>query len=1111
MKLIRLEMLGFKSFLHRTVLHFEDGITCIVGPNGCGKSNIVDAITWVLGERGTKSLRVKDMGDVIFHGSDGKRPVNVGEVTIDLQDGDKDFSVRRRIYRDGVNEYSLNGAQVRLKDIQDFFLGTGIGVNTYAIVEQGRIEQFITMKPQERRLLIEEASGITRFEEKKREAMARMEEVKANLDRVEDIQKEVESGFGRAHEEWQRWKEYRALSERLAAVEMEILADGWRRIQKRSERLEERRRDLDRERAQMDEAAQSLSAQITAKEEEFALSDTVVRELEVNLKALEKDLEGRLLEVDHVGREEAILAEEKKVLLQECKEMEEKRGRIGQEVRELKERSAGEAARLADLERQAGEAKAGIDSLSGRLVGLDGAVEAARERLFVTTSALSETRNRIADAERQRLERRRREEHRLQQKGALQEKVRSLESKLEPKKTLRAELDEACRQLTEREEEALARRDGLQAELGEAKRLAMEASSDLKAKKGFLRQIEAETAPSRPVRHEGRRLMDLITFRDDFERSLERFFVMEMEYGVIDALDAGAVARIAEERPSNYVFFPPEGTFALEQGRVKVGVIQVDSVLDALRRIWGGEEGLFAAGDVLIDSRGFILGEKEGRGRAIERFASRLKMEREVKGIEKTLQGHASAVEELSAQATAAGRTWEEVKVQRQAKARALDALEREIIALTTELRTQSAALVGLDAAGNLEAPEETGEDSSLADALAGAAKERQGAEEALNVARKERETFKSAYEKERSRWHALSVDLERIKGHLRGVTGELARKEEEQASLQKELVRRGERLRFIDNGMAERVLKREGLERQYEAMRVSLDGEVHRYEALKGGLADLHMEKTSLADRRNVLLAEKEHLRGRQEQVEKELAVLGEKVGVIEDRLKTVYGIEDIAGLKPSGNKQLEEERESLKGRIDGLGEVNFRAEKEYGELAERRVFLQKQRADLEESVEALKKSIARIDALSKDKFLETFETINGAFKRYVPLLFKGGRGNLALSSETAGVELYAQPPGKRVVRMELLSGGEKALVSLSFLLSLMDTRPSPFSLLDEIDAPLDDANLAGLMDIMRDMSRKTQILFITHNRITMTSSNALHGVTMEEDGVSKIVSVRL
>jgi len=244
MKLSRLEIFGFKSFLNRTVFQFGEGITSVVGPNGCGKSNIVDAIVWVLGERGTKSLRVKDMGDVIFHGSNGKRPVNIAEVTLDLTEGDKEFIVKRRIYRDGTNEYSLNGKIVRLKDVQDAFLGTGLGTNSYAIIEQGRIEALISMKPPERRIVIEEASGITRFEEKKRDAVARMTETSANLERIEDVYREVTVSFGKAEQEWERWKAYQELADRLHEIDRQLLLDGYARLRKRMTKVRERQADL---------------------------------------------------------------------------------------------------------------------------------------------------------------------------------------------------------------------------------------------------------------------------------------------------------------------------------------------------------------------------------------------------------------------------------------------------------------------------------------------------------------------------------------------------------------------------------------------------------------------------------------------------------------------------------------------------------------------------------------------------------------------------------------------------------------------------------------------------------------------------------------------------
>jgi chromosome segregation protein len=270
-------------------------------------------------------------------------------------------------------------------------------------------------------------------------------------------------------------------------------------------------------------------------------------------------------------------------------------------------------------------------------------------------------------------------------------------------------------------------------------------------------------------------------------------------------------------------------------------------------------------------------------------------------------------------------------------------------------------------------------------------------------------------------------------------------------------------------------------------------------------------MEKQILQERVDTIIKEMERVRNRKEGGEKELAVLSEKRNTIAERLATVYGIDTPENVPVPHGEDFEEEREKIVAEIAELGDVNFRAEMEYTELKDKTAFLEQQKEDLRNAMDSLKKTIAKIDSLSKDIFIETFDVVNNAYKKFVQLLFKGGHGYLAVSQDGSGIEMYVQPPGKKVLRMEQLSGGEKALVSLGFLLALMDTKPSPFSLMDEIDAPLDDANIIGLMEIIKDISRKTQIIFITHNRITMECSNTIYGVTMEDEGVSKVVSVRL
>jgi chromosome segregation protein len=310
---------------------------------------------------------------------------------------------------------------------------------------------------------------------------------------------------------------------------------------------------------------------------------------------------------------------------------------------------------------------------------------------------------------------------------------------------------------------------------------------------------------------------------------------------------------------------------------------------------------------------------------------------------------------------------------------------------------------------------------------------------------------------------------------------------------------------------MAECSRKTESLERDYDDLKKTNEKHLGRFEELKEMLGNLHMEKHTLQETIDTVAKEIEKTKGRRENTDKDIAVFTEKQMTIFEKLKTTYNIENPDDISIQLSPHMEEEREAVVQEIAAMGEINFRAEKEYLELQERLSFLEKQKEDLRNAMESLKKTITKIDHLTKELFVETFDKVNEAFKRFTDMLFKGGKGNLSVNQENGGIEMFVQPPGKKIIRMELLSGGEKALISLAFLLALMDTKPSPFALMDEIDAPLDDANLMALLEIIKSMSLKTQIIFITHNRITMEGSDTIYGITMEEEGVSKTVSVKL
>lgn len=1111
MRLHRLELFGFKSFYNRTVFQFDEGVTSIVGPNGCGKSNIVDAMVWALGERGTKTLRVKDMGDVIFHGSNGKRPVNIAEVTIDLTDGGKDVSVRRRVYRDGTSEYFLNGESVRLKDVQDFFLGTGVGVNSYAIVEQGRIEYLIQMKPQERRIVIEETSGITRFEEKKRDAIARLAEVSSNLERVEDIYSEVKASFEKAEIEWNRWKIYKELADKQSEIDKWILLDGFMKVKKRIGKISERHEEIDREIALKEAEKVKLREELDAKEDEFSLVDTTSRKLEVDIKGKEKDMESRLLEIEYLKGEFARLEEDRKSLEKSMAVLDETSSTYQKDIESLEASRVKSEALLLEEENQARRFQEALEKQKKNVEEHEAKIEAERGELFVAMSKLTETKNRIAEIERQVLERKKREAKRVEERARLNGRLAQLQSS---RSALQGSMDtsKAEREKVAGEEAvAISEREKIN-QLINTERIAIESSrSEKRAKEAFLKQMASLKSDGGKLIPDTKRLIDLVRAEEVREKALERFFFRELEYHVLRGRDTEAIVNVVQKYEGNFIFFPKKGMFKQNSEEVELDVKWIENIHDGLKKIENGEEGIFINDDVFIDSRGLILREKEERKVDLKQFRERKKAEKALKEIEEDITKRLTAMKDHQDALGKRDMVCRNLKMQKDAIEKAIHNLEREFLLIDAENKLIGERLTELNSEIDLfeETPQASVE--SLLKEQNAYEDDRQKREGNMAALRQHLDKAKADYEDTRTRRQEAAISIERHRNTLKALDEDVKRKVVLIKTAQEDKGRIIEKIGKAIKAGEEVTGKTEGLEKDYNDIKETCEKDIQRYESLKVSAGNLHMEKQTLQERIDTIIKEMERTRNRKESGEKELAILSEKRDAIMERLASAYGIDAPESVPVPHGENFEDEREKIAAEISGLGEVNFRAEMEYLELKERIAFLEQQKEDLRNAMDSLKKTIAKIDSLSKDIFIETFEVVNSAYKKFVQLLFKGGQGYLAVSQDGSGIEMYAQPPGKKVARMEQLSGGEKALVSLGFLLALMDTKPSPFSLMDEIDAPLDDANLMGLMEIIKDISKKTQIIFITHNRITMECSNTIYGVTMEDEGVSKVVSVRL
>ena len=1110
MKLTRLELLGFKSFHNRTVFNFADGVTALVGPNGCGKSNIVDAMIWVLGERGTKSLRVKEMGDVIFHGSNGRRPINMAEVTLGLSSGDSEYAIKRRVFRDGTNEYFINDKQVRLKDIQDFFLGTGLGLYSYAVVEQGNIEYFMQMKSQERRVLVEEASGITRFQEKKKEAFSRMEEVRANLERVEDLSGELEKNFKRAEEEWERLRAYNSLKDRLKDTEIILLSEGLKKVGKRLQGLEGREAELGALIEKTEEQRRAVKGRVAAKDDEIALTDQVVRQLELDIKGNEKDAESRVLELQYLENEKVRLHKGREELKAAGIQQSGKRLRYEEQFKTAMEAADHERKALHEDEERYSRLSAEKEDQKATVEAHNEKLEEERSRLFAAMSSLTDARNQIHDLERRTRERKAREEKRAEEEKIAHEGLTRLKEK---KETLRTRLEKEKAEETRLGDEERALSEGLaekQKEIESARNRIERLKGERQGKEEFLKKLTGSEKKGASLDLPFKRLIDTLSIPKELEALAEQFFAREMEYYVLEGA-CQAVSEHAAQHEGNFVFFHDRGFLRHEGTAVTLDIKAVESIAEALHRIDNGEEGVFSDGSAWVDSRGFVLKGKAETSISIRQFRERKRLEKETEELRLELERFASSLTEMGSVYGRSQQGLKDAGLKRTEAEKKRLGTEKELLVLATEIKVLEERLKEITS--RMDLAEEIGLASlqELLDRRGACEKEKDAVEERLRLLKEEADRIRAGFEQISARLHDLALVMERSKASVRSLENEAERAKEGLHALGEEVRVGTEKALEIEKKLSEIENKIGGLEGGCEALGEARATLVARYEAMKMTFGNLHEEKTGLQTELDRTAEEQEKVRNRREAIDREKAVLQEKKDAIEERLRKEYGLENIDKLLENRESASEAEREELVRQIGEIGEINFRAEREYGEFKERLEFIRKQKEDLEQAMASLKKTIGKIDVLSRDLFLETFDKVSQSFQKFSQALFKGGKGSLALNEETGGIDLYVQPPGKRVTRMELLSGGEKALISLSFLLALMDTKASPFTLMDEIDAPLDDANLVSLLEIIRDISRKTMVVLITHNRITMESSDTIYGITMEEDGISKTISIKL
>ena len=1225
MRIKSLQLHGFKSFVDRTVFTFDDGVTAVVGPNGCGKSNVVDAIRWVMGEQSPRRLRGKGMDDVIFAGSESRPPIGMAEVVLTFDNSSgrapaqyaaySEVQITRRLYRSGESEYMMNKATCRLREIHDFFRDTGFGVKGYTIVEQGRVAEIVSAKPEERRILIEEAAGISKYKARRREAESKIRSTETNLNRVNDVLGEIKRQISSLERQARKASRYKRLQETQRILELSIASDE--------------RHELAAAASEAGGKLAELRDQATVFETQLAERELRIQERRLALAESEKAV-GRAAEALYALRSEIKQLEGQVELSQrECESIdlsnEGRREEIGQLQEQLQTAEAEAASATDELEQMEASLNSELESITAAEAEAREAGEQLRE--------LERERSSANDAFVEVLTTVARAEDRLaaaaDRRAQIDGRLRSVEQQLDANQTAVTEVGRDQSQLHEGLRGLLGERDRLQeqllkamqshARLTDAERVAgeellaqREKLESRRARYASLTElIESREDVAAATRHllaqsdEARQRLglrglvrDLLQSEPDVETAVEVVLadradalVAEHSAGAVEALEelrrsgAGRGVLIVEPSEQSAVGIVPLGVPLLERVRVPAGaegvarallgnVYLVDDLSEVVETYGSSSRPpatfVTRAGDILSPDGVVRGGGESAASGMLGRLREVRELESEVGGLTTDCEAALSARDQAEADRIAAGEE--------------LDNLRN---------RQHTAVLAVANHEKDLERGSER--EKSLGETQESRSDERSGLIAESQSLVLEVQAFQQEIETARVARAERQRELDAVGLRISAAGRELTRREnratelkvahngrvEQQARLREAAERSAQssretadwidrREREIDSATDRRALLLQqsadaegsmtGQLAAEETARLESEGLRERYEQETEGLRGLEDAVRNVRSEMNArreeaaaadMTAKESQLRlDHQDQTIREkwnveLATWtlppleGEghpepeivdpsspqtedasegPVSEDDDPLDTATMARDMRRNAELARRPIEERRlelESVRKAVHALGDVNVGAIEEHEELAERFRFLSEQREDRDKTIRSLQEAIARINRTSRRRFRETFDQVSKRFSENFPRLFGGGKASLVLTDSEdvleAGIDIMAMPPGKRLQNVNLLSGGEKTMTALALLVAVFQVRPSPFFLLDEVDAALDDANVGRFNGLITEMAQHSQFLVITHNKRTIEVADVLYGVTMEQKGVSKLVAVAL
>jgi len=1214
MYLKSLELFGFKSFAPKTVLEFHPGVTCVVGPNGCGKSNVLDAMRWVLGEQSAKALRGGEMSDVIFSGTDSRAAVGMAEVSMTFAECEEalgldwhEVTLTRRVFRDGGSEYLLNKTPCRLKDIHQMFMDTGIGRSAYSIMEQGKIDAILSSRPEDRRAIFEEAAGITKYKAQKKEALRKLEATEANLLRLTDIIKEVKRQIGSLQRQAGKARRYQGLLSDLKMLETHSAKQQW-------DALEAQRTEAAAEHARLADRQTEHEAEIETQESEAAAQRAALEEMEARLQVARQgvnDLKAKISNdesrvafnqerttefrglIERYGADIAQAEERFRVqedaLHSTDTELAQITTLLASELRAMEEKQAATAAltgkrsglqrTIEGLAQEAGRIEHRLSSLRGQI----STVQQQRERAEARLALLADESGQLAIAR----------EHLGERRADAESEAARAAAELE---TSTAEAAGAETALRERQAAVAA----VERELRDSQRALAQKESRAEALRASLASGEGLSEGTQAVL---RGLDNAEFFKPGIVGALAQFLEVAPEHvtaveaalganlqavilkdtalaeAVVQTLTAQKLGRatlgLRELIGTEAAPVPPlEGTRTLRSlvscteelvpflDALLGDAYLVDDVAQALALRRTRRATFVTAAGELVTPEGLLVGgaNRQAAQSMLARKNQLHDLDRELAEASAAVAGQLAAREAASAELEAAQAELHDARERKQHAAMALSTGRNQLEIVERETREFERKQQAVEA-------EETGSKARLGEAderLEALAAELSTGEEQLEKLAGRRAELQSEF-------GTLSAQESELAGELNELKIKVATERQRHSSLHHQRAPMETRLAELKDLIAQRRTDRANYEQRIATTAAESAGIEANLEGLHGRAAEAELSVAQLLDERANVAAAAEELgntlrilrhqlsecHDQRSRLEVKQTQLEMRANAIHEHIAKRYHLDlrefsrDLHGLRvvvrdaqkrakdaapETGGAEAASDEippaaatdeafaldwgivdalvKELDAKLDAMGPVNVDAIQEFDELEQRYTFLEKQNTDLINSKAELLETITKINQTTRTLFADTFEKIRVNFSEMFVELFGGGKANLLLSDESdpleSGIDIIAKPPGKQLTSISLLSGGEKTMTAVALLFSIYMVKPSPFCVLDEMDAPLDESNINRFIKILDRFVGQSQFVVISHNKRTIARADAIYGVTMEEQGVSKLVGVK-